>query len=347
MAETATYTSICRDLRAGRPAPVYLLHGEEGYYIDALADLFVQLVPEADRDFDLTVLYAPELSSPLDVVNAAKRVPMFSGRQVVIVKEVQNGGATFLNAIAPYAAKPNQACVLCLCFRGKKAAGAEFFKALRAGGGVAFESVKLREGNVASVVAEFIKEKGLTVDPKALTMLCDFVGSDLSRLYNEVDKLTVTLGTGAMVTPEAVERNIGVSKDFNNFELVAAVANADAPKVLAIYNNFRANPKAHPVQMIAPSLFNLFASVLVAQYAVDKSEHGLMGELGLKWPGQLKDIKAAMRHYGPWQTIEIIGLIRRFDAASKGNGSRTDPYDLFFDLLIHILNPLGQRGVAL
>ncbi len=346
MAETLTYTSICRDLRAGRPAPVYLLHGEEGYYIDALVDWFVKLVPESDRDFDLTVLYAPELSSPLEVVNAARRVPMFSRRQVVVVKEVQNGGATFLNALASYVASPNPASVLCLCFRGKKATGAEFFKALRAGGGVAFESVKLRESNVASVVSEFIREKGLSVDPKALTMLCDFVGSDLSRLYNEVDKLTVTLGEGAMVTPEAVERNIGVSKEFNNFELVSAVANADVVKTLAIYNNFSANPKAHPVQMVAPSLFNLFASVLVAHYAQDKSDHGLMGELGLKWAGQLKDIKAAMRNYGPWQAIEIVGLIRRFDAESKGNGSRTDPYALFFDLLIHILNPLGQKGVS-
>ena len=117
MAETLTYTSICRDLRAGRPAPVYLLHGEEGYYIDALVDWFVKLVPESDRDFDLTVLYAPELSSPLEVVNAARRVPMFSQRQVVVVKEVQNGGATFLNALASYVASPNPASVLCLCFR--------------------------------------------------------------------------------------------------------------------------------------------------------------------------------------------------------------------------------------
>jgi len=347
MAETPTFQSICRDLRAGRPAAVYLLHGEEGYYIDALATQFEALVPEAERDFDLTVLYAPELDSPRAVVNAAKRYPMFGNRQVVIVKEVQNGGATFLNGLAQYAASPAATTVLCLCCRGQQAKGAEFLKALRAGGGVNFESKKLNERNVGAVVAEFIKEKGLSIDPKALSMLCDYIGTDLSRIYNEVDKLTVTLGKGAMVTPEAVERNIGISKDYNNFEFLSAVANADAPTVLKILHYFRANPKANPVQITAVVLFNFFSNMLLAYYAPDKSERGLMNELGFRSPYQLKDIRAGMQHYDPWQVIEIIGLIRRFDAASKGNGSRLDPYDLFFDLMVHILNPLGQKGVRL
>ena len=346
MAESPSFLSICRDLRANRPAPVYLLHGEEGYYIDTLARMFEELVPESDRDFDLTILYAPELDSPKQVENAAKRMSMF-GRQVVTVKEVQTAGANFLNALAGYAANPNPTTVLCLCCRGKKAAGADFLKALRASGGVAFESVKLNDRTVGTVVADFIKEKGLSVEPKALNMLCEFVGTDLSRLYNEVDKLTVSLGAGAAITPEAVERNIGVSKEYNSFELISAIANRDVERTLKIYYNFRGNPKAHPVQMIAPLIFNLFANVLGAYYASDRSERGIMAELGFRSPWQLKDVKAAMQHYGPWQTIEIIDLIRRFDGASKGNGSRQDPYALFLDLLIHILNPLGQKAVQL
>ena len=124
MAETPTFQSICRDLRAGRPAPVYLLHGEEGYYIDALVEQFESIVPEGERDFDLSVLYAPELDSPRNVVNAARRYTMFSNRQVVIVKEVQTAGASFLNALAEYAANPAPTTVLCLCFRGQQAKGA-------------------------------------------------------------------------------------------------------------------------------------------------------------------------------------------------------------------------------
>ena len=346
MAESPSFLSISRDLRANNLAPIYLLHGEEGYYIDTLAKMFEELVPESDRDFDLTILYAPELETPKQVENAARQMSMF-GRKVVIVKEVQTAGANFLNALVNYAADPNPSTVLCLCFRGKKASGAEFMKALKKSGGIVFESVKLNERTTAVVVSDFIKDKGLSVEPKALTMLCDFVGTDLSRIYNEIDKLTVSLGHGAMVTPEVVERNIGISKEYNSFELITAIANHNVTKTMQIYHNFRGNPKAHPVQMICPLIFNLFANLLVAYYAPDRSDHGLMAELGFRSPWQLKDIKAAMTHYGPWQTIEIIDQIRRFDAASKGNGSRQDGYALFFDLLMHILNPLGQKAVKL
>jgi DNA polymerase-3 subunit delta len=347
MAETATYTTICRDLRANRPAPVYLLHGEEGYYIDALVKQFEELVPESERDFDLTVMYAPELDSPMSVVNACKRYPMFGGRQVVIVKEVQTQGANFLNALAQYAATPAPTTVLCLCCRGQQAKGADFLKALRNGGGINFESKKVTDRNVASVVTEFIKERQLSVDQKALTMLCDFVGTDLSRIYNEVNKLTITLGKGAMITPEAVERNIGISKDYNNFEFLSAIATRDEAKALTILYYFRANPKNNPVQVISVVLFNYFANLLTAYYAPDRSDHGLMEALGLRWPGQLREIKAGMTNYGPWQVIEIINLIRRFDCASKGNGSRQGPYELLFDLTLHILHPLGQKGVRI
>ncbi|MDE5940853.1 MAG: DNA polymerase III subunit delta [Muribaculaceae bacterium] len=347
MAETPTYMSICRDLRAGRPSGIYLLHGEEGYYIDALVRQFEALVPESERDFDLTTLYAPELSSPLDVVNACKRYPMFGTRQVVIVKEAQTQGANFLNALAAYAQAPAPTTVLCICCRGQQARGADFLKALKASGGVCFESKKVTDRNISSVVAEFIREQGLSVDPKALTMLSDFVGTDLSRIYNEVGKLTITLGKGAMVTPEAVERNIGISKDYNNFEFLAAIASRDEAKALTILSYFRANPKNNPVQVIAVVLFNYFANLLSAYYATDRSDHGLMQELGFRWPAQLKDIKTGMQNYGPWHVIEIISLIRRFDCASKGNGSRLAPHDLLFDLTYRILHPLGQKGVRI
>lgn len=347
MAETVTFQSICSDLRAGRPAPLYLIHGEEGFYIDALVKEFEALVPEEDRDFDLTTLYAPEIDSAKVVENACRRYPMLGQRQVVILKEVQAVSADFLKPLSAYAAKPTPSTVLCVCFRGAKAKGAEFLKGVKAGGGVIFDALKVKETQVPTVVGAFIKERGLSVDPKALLMLCDFVGTDLSRLYNEVAKLTVTLGQGAMVTPEAVERNIGISKEYNNFELTRALAERNAPKVMAIYFNYRGNPKAHAVQPLVSLIFNLFANVLAAQYAPDKSERGLMQELGFSTPWQLKDVRAAMGNYNAWQVIEIIDKLREFECAAKGNGSRQDPYDLFFDLLTHILNPLGMKGVRI
>ncbi len=350
MAETPTADSIRRSLRKGEAAPVYLLHGEEGFYADLISKEVENLVAPDDRDFDLTMLYAPE-TEPGAVIEAARRYPMMSARQVVIVREIQEGNkprfspTAYLNALAPYVRNPSETTVLCLCFRGAQAKGAEFMKALKEGGGVALESRKLNERMIASTVTNFITGKGLTVDPKALAMLCDFVGTDLSRLYNEVDKLTVTLGPNARITPEAVERNIGISKEYNNFEFVAAVARHEPEKVFRILGRFASDPKSNPPQVLIVNLFNLFSNLLVAHYAQDKSERGLMQELGFRFPMQLTDVRNAMKWCGPWQTIEIISLIREFDCASKGNGSRQDAFDLLHDLCFHMLNPIGSAGM--
>lgn len=344
---TLSFASLSRDIRRGALQPVYLIHGEEGFYLDRLVEEFVALVPEGDRDFDLTVIYAPEVDSAADIEEACRRYPLYGDRQVVVVKELQNCSANVRNGLARYVENPSPTTVLCLCFRARLSGSAELVKALKKGGGVNFEAVKLKPAGIAAAVEGFIKHEGLTVDPKALSMLCDYVGTDLSRLYNEVGKLTTTLGKGAQVTPESVERNIGISKDFNTFELRSAVARKEEPKVIEMLRYFSGNPKANPVQPIAAMLFNLFAGVLTAMYAPDKSESGLMKELGFSRPWQLKDYTAAMRLYNPWEVIEILGLLRRFDCASKGVGSRQDPYALLFDLMVRILHPLGQRGVNL
>lgn len=344
---TLSFASLCRDIRRGALQPVYLIHGEEGFFLDRLVEEFVALVPEADRDFDLSVIYAPEVDSAADIEEACRRYPLYGQRQVVVVKELQNCTANVRNGLARYVENPSPTTVLCLCFRARLSGSAELVKALKKGGGINFEAVKLKSAQVGSAVEGFIKSEGLTVDPKALSMLCDYVGTDLSRLYNEVGKLTTTLGKGAQVTPEAVERNIGVSKDFNTFELRSAVARREEAKVLEMLRYFAGNPKANPVQPMASMLFNLFAGVLAGLYAPDKSPNGLLKELGLSRPFQLQDFTAAMKRYNAWEVIEILGLLRRFDCASKGVGSRQDSYALMFDLMVHILNPLGQRGVRL
>lgn len=350
MADVVTADSIRCAINRGEAAPVYLLHGDEGFYTDQIASEIEKLVAPDDRDFDLTLLYAPE-TDPAAVIEAARRYPFTAQRQVVIVREIQAGKApsytatSYLNALAPYVRQPSPTTVLCLCVRGAQAKGAEFMKAIKEGHGVVFESKKLNERTIGPTVANFIAGKGLSVDPKALAMLTDFVGTDLSRLYNEVDKLTVTLGQGAMVTPEAVERNIGISKDYNNFEFVSALAARDSGKVFKILDRFASDPKNNPPQVLITNIFSLFSNLLVAQYARDKSERGLMQELGFRWPGQLTDIRKVMQWCGPWQAIEIISLIREFDCNSKGNGSRQDAFDLMHDLCFHILNPIGAAGV--
>lgn len=350
MAEATTFQGLMAEIKKGNIAPVYMLHGEEGYFIDALSKQIEALVDEQDRDFNLTVLYASQ-TEPAAVVEACKRYPMMADRQVVILREAQGGmpprfgAAAYLKALAEYVASPVETTVLCICFRGAEAKSAEFFRSLPKGKGINFLSKRLNERTVGPAVVDFVKNRGLNIEAKALAMLSDYVGTDLSRLYNEVGKLTVSLGQGAMITPEAIERNIGISKDYNAFELVSALAQRDARKAFTITRYFRSDPKNNPVQPLTATLFNFFSNLLIAWYSKDKSEHGLMNALGFRWPGQLRDISQGMRSFGPWHVVEVISLLRTFDANSKGNGSRLDPYDLLDDLVFHILNPIGEAAV--
>ena len=339
-APAVTYDSICRQLAAKQFAPVYLLHGDEGYYIDELVRRFENILSEEEREFNLHVLYAPEVE-PGTVMDLCMQYPMMADRQVVILKEAQSVPADRINKLHRYVASPAETTILVICCRGAQARGKELLAAVRAKG-VNFESKKLSDYNAPAVIGAFIKAKGLKADPKALDMLIDYVGTDLSRLYNEIDKLMTALGAGATVTAEAVERNIGMSKDYNNFELVDALAVKDSGKVFRIADYFRSNPKNNPLVVSASTIFSFFADLLAAYYCADKSDDGIMAELKLRWPGQIKRYRAAMQRYNAFQVIEIIAAIRRYDAMSKGVGSRQSDHNLFHDLLFHILTAPGN-----
>lgn len=337
MADAVTYTALRNTLARKQYSNVYFIHGEEGYYIDELAGLFETILPESERDFNQYTLYAPQTDAAT-VAEACQRYPMMAERQVVIVKEAQAVPVAWFNKLLPYLESPVATTLLVIIARGASVKSATLTKSLAKGRAVVFESKRLAPAAVTNTIREFIKERGLTIDDKALAMLQDYVGSDLSRIYNEIGKMTVALPANAMITPESVERNIGVSKDYNNFELIAAIARRDVPRIYKIINYFRRDPKNHQPIVTTPLLFNFFANLLTALYAPDKSDRGLMAELGFKWPGQLTDIKPGLANYRPWQIIKNISAIRQFDAQSKGIGSRADQFDLFEILIFQILN---------
>lgn len=337
MADAVTYTALRNALARKQYSNVYFIHGEEGYYIDELAGLFETILPESERDFNQYTLYAPQTDAAT-VSEACQRYPMMAERQIVIVKEAQAVPVAWFNKLLPYLESPVATTVLVIIARGASVKSATLTKSLAKGRAVVFESKRLAPAAVTNTIREFIKERGLTIDDKALAMLQDYVGSDLSRIYNEIGKMTVALPANAMITPESVERNIGVSKDYNNFELIAAIARRDVPRIYKIINYFRRDPKNHQPIVTTPLLFNFFANLLTALYAPDKSDRGLMAELGFKWPGQLTDIKPGLANYRPWQIIKNISTIRQFDAQSKGIGSRADQFDLFEILIFQILN---------
>lgn len=342
-AETVTYNSLRRLITERKFAPVYLLHGEEGFYIDELTKVFEEIVPEDDRAFDRSILYAIE-NTPSRVIDFCRRCPMMGDRVVVIVKETQAAGCggNWLNALAPYAENPSPSTILVICSRGASAKCKALTDAMKKGGGIVFESKKLNERSILPTIAEVAAERGLKIDPKAQEMLRDFVGTDLSRIYNQVGKLAMVLGPGATITPESIQRNIGISKDYNLFELIKALSLRDSAKAFTIADYFKRNPKENPYVLFAPQLSNYFGNLLVAVYTPDKSDRALVEALGLRSAWQLTDIRPGLRNYTAWQLIEIISEIRRFDAGSKGVGSRMDAYDLFHELIFKILNAKGR-----
>ncbi|MDE5628053.1 MAG: DNA polymerase III subunit delta [Muribaculaceae bacterium] len=336
-----TFEGIKKMLAQKRPANVYVLHGEEGYFIDALAKEFEEFLPEEERVFNQYVLYGPD-TAPAQILDVCRRIPMMADYQLVILKEAQAWSADMFDKIAPYLAEPTPSTIFVLCCRGAVIKGKEIKSALKKGGAVVFESKKVYENQAPAYIADYIKQRGLSAEQKALGMLVDFVGTDLSRLFNEVDKLASILPPGSAVTPEAVERHIGVSKEYNSFELVDAFAAHDSSKVFRILNYFRSNPKAAPLVMVTASLFNYFSDLMVAYYVPGRNPKDIAEALKITNRFALNRVLSGMKHYNPYKIIECLEAIRRFDACSKGVESRMNEHDLFHELAYHILSAPGR-----
>ncbi len=339
---TVTYDQLLRQVRSRKGlAPVYLLHGEEGYYTDRLVEAFENLLTEEERDFNLYQLYGAQ-TTPEQVAEACRRYPMMADRVVVILKEAQAMNANVIDRLAPYVANPNKEAVLVIAFRGVTAKGKNLMDRVRKTGAVVFESQKLRDETVGPIIQSLIKERGLNIEQKGLLMLREFIGTDVARLYNEIDKLAMILGPGAMVTPEAIERNIGVSKDYNSDELIRALAERDKVKAYKIVKYFRANVKNNPLPMVVGYLYNYFSNLISMQFSADRTPGGYARACGFKSPYAVRSYESALRNYNARQTMEIIAALREFDCRSKGNGSRWNAFDLFQDLVTHILNARGD-----
>lgn len=336
-----TFEGIRKSIAERRYAPVYLLHGEEGYYIDVLVKEFETILSEDEKVFNQYVLYAPE-TEPVKVMELCRRIPVMADRQIVILKEAQAVRADKIAKLAPYLAEPVATTVLVICSRGSALKGKELSAALKEGGAVVFESKKVADYNIPAVAGTYIRDKGLSADQKSLEMLRDYIGSDLSRMFNEIDKLAALLPERAAITPEVIERHIGVSKEYNSFELIDAVSARDPKRVFRILAYFKSNPKAVPLVMAVAGVFNFFADMLIAYYAADRSDSGLMAELGLKNSFALRRIKTGMSRYTAMQVVEIISAIRDFDVKSKGVGSRQNEHLLFHDLMYHIMSAPGR-----
>ena len=333
-----TCDDILKELRAKQYRPVYYLMGEEPYYIDLIADYITDnILTETEKEFNLTVVYGADVDIAT-VINAAKRYPMMSEHQVVVVKEAQN--IRNMEELSYYLQKPLLSTILVICHKHgvldrRKKLAAEIEKT-----GVLFESKKVKDAQLPAFITSYMKRKGIDVEPKATAMLADFVGADLSRLTGELEKLIITLPKGhTRVTPEQIEKNIGISKDYNNFELRSALVEKDVLKANKIIKYFEENPKTNPIQMTLSLLFGFFSNLMLAYYAPEKSEQGIANMLGLRTPWQAKYYLAAMRRYNGVKTMQIIGEIRYADAKSKGVGNPSlSDGDILRELVFKILH---------
>lgn len=341
MAETkiATFDSIMADLRARKYSPIYYLMGEESYYIDKISDFIEEnvLTPE-ERDFNQTVMYGSDVTVG-SIVETARRYPMMAEHQVVIVKEAQKLKA--LEPLEKYAQKPQASTILVFCHKYGKIDGRKKVFTEIAKTGVIFESKKLKDRELVPFIRKYLQVKGASIDPKSEQIIADSIGADLNRLTGELDKVLIALPENdKRVTPEVVEKQIGVSKDFNTFELRDAIVNRNAFKANQIANYFDINPKAGSFYQILPMLFNYFQNLMIAFYCPQKgSPEAVAKWLDMKNIWAVKDYMTGMRNYSGMKVMQIISKIREIDAKSKGiDNPNTPSGELMKELIFFILH---------
>lgn len=337
------FRQIIHNIKKKDFAPVYILMGEEPYYIDRITEALEQnVVNEEDREFDQTILYGAESDSG-KVMEAAGQYPMWSEKRLVILKEAQaypRNAKGELDKLKPYVEKPSSFTVLCIVFKGDNLnKTSELLKAAKRNSDVViFESPKIKDYLLPGIVKDYCSSKRIKIEEKAIERLVANVGSSVSNLFSQLEKLRVAAGEkGEIITAELVSDNIGISKDFNNYELKTALSRRDYFQTLNILKQFEVNPKANPTQVTLAVIFGYFQNLLVAAFSADKTDQGLMDALGFNQSWRLKEIRAGLQFYNASQLVKAIHAIREFDTMSKGIGSTQKEFPLLRELLLRLL----------
>lgn len=334
-----TYDSVMRDLKARKFVPVYLLMGDESYYIDKITDYIAETVlkPE-EKDFNQTIVFGSDVTAD-NIAEMIRQYPMMAEHQVVIVKEAQN--IKNWDAIEKYVEKslmPSN--ILVLCYKNGSLDKRKKLPGLVSKTGVLLESNKIKDWQLLSFIENFLKKQQIGIDPKSTQMIADSIGTDLGRLVSELDKLQISLPENdKRITPEIVEHQIGVSKDFNAFELKDAIINKNIFKANQIIKYFDENPKAGSIYMFLPMIFKFFQNLMIAYYSPRKDPDGLASYLELRGKWAVKDYLTGMRNFTGVKVMQIISKIREIDAKSKGlDNPNTPAGELMKELIFFILH---------
>lgn len=325
---------IVSNIKKGDIAPIYFLTGEEPYYIDKIAEYIEKnALTEEERGFNQVVLYGKEITIE-DIVSNAKRYPMMAERQVVIVKEAQHLSRTIENLVS-YADQPQPSTILVLCYKYNKLdKRKKLYKSITKSG-VIFEGKKLYENQVGDWIKKSLHSRGYGITFKAANLLVEFLGTDLGKIDKELEKLCLVVPKGVEINPEVIESNIGISKDYNNFELKKAIGERDVEKATRIVNYFAQNPKDNPFVLTVTLLYSFFIQLLSYHGLKDHSPKSVSSALGIR-PFFVSEIQTAARNYPMRRVSEIISGLRELDVKGKGVGSNISQADLLKELLIKI-----------
>lgn len=331
------HTKIINDIKAKKFAPVYLLHGDEPYYIDLISKTVeANALEEHEKDFNQFIFYGKDADIE-QVIASAKEFPMMAERKLVVVREAQGLHASTHEKLELYCNNAVATTVLVLDFKGKKIAkNTKFYKAA-AKAGVVFESKAIPDYKIPGWIKDYCRTKNLKIDDKSTFLLSENLGTDLSRIVNELDKLTIVLDDGHTITPEVIEENIGISKDYNFFELSNAIVEKNTEKASRIVYYFEKNPKAAPLTVIISNIFNTFEKILRIHFLKDKSPGGVASGLRLP-PFIAKKYMSAAQYYNRKKCAQNIEILIEFEKKSKGVDGITMKHEELKEMIFRLMH---------
>ena len=326
---------IIKELQAKKFVPLYFLHGEESYYIDLITEAFQKYVlEEHERDFNQTILYGKD-AELLALQSELKAYPMMAERRLVILKEAQD--FKHLEALEAYSLTPSPTTVFVVCYKHKTFDARKKILKNFAKNGLIFKSDKVRDYQLPEWIAKYVRTQAMQINGKATMLLAEFLGADLGRIANEIEKLRIVLGSNVQINEQHIEQHIGISKDYNIFELVNAVAQKQADKAFKIVQYVDYNPKAGELVVILPAFFKYFSQLMRVHFTPNKTREGIASSVGVH-PFVAGELLANRQHYDPKKIAVIIALLHEYDLKAKGMGnSQTNGGELLKELVFQIL----------
>ena len=335
---SVSFENILQDLKNKIYSPVYFLYGEESYFIDVISDYVEETVlSDLEKEFNQTIVYGKDIDIPT-LTSYARRFPMMSNYQVILVKEAQD--LNKIEELEPYILNPMESTLLVLCYKYEKIDRRKtLFKSIEKKG-ILFESARIYENKIPDWISEYVRKQNYSISPKACYLLSEFLGNDISKIVNEISKLIINIPEKQEITEDYVEKNIGISKDYNIFELQKALGKKDVLKSNQIIAYFASNPRENPLVKVIPLLFSYFSKILIYYHLADKSRNNIASALSIN-PFFVGDYQQAAVNYSSGKVCSIISILREYDLKAKGVDSSSTSFpdgELMKELIFKILH---------